>query len=82
MHTVGNPNYSVLGWQKPCYLMTDGYAETFAELMEETDWDKYGTGRDPRCADCMVHCGYEPTAVMDTVSNPFKMIESAISAFS
>jgi hopanoid biosynthesis associated radical SAM protein HpnH len=77
----GNPNYSVLGWQKPCYLMADGYAETFTELMEETDWDKYGTGRDPRCADCMVHCGYEPTAVMDTVSNPFKMIESAIGAF-
>jgi len=77
----GNPNFSVLGWQKPCYLMSDGYAETFAELMEETDWGKYGTGRDPRCADCMVHCGYEPTAVMDTVSNPFKMIESAISAF-
>jgi hopanoid biosynthesis associated radical SAM protein HpnH len=74
----GNPNYSVLGWQKPCYLMADGYAETFAELMAETDWDQYGTGRDPRCADCMVHCGYEPTAVMDTVSNPFKMIEAAI----
>ncbi|ETW95682.1 adenosyl-hopene transferase HpnH [Candidatus Entotheonella palauensis] len=78
----GNPNYSVLGWQKPCYLMSDGYAETFAELMEETDWDKYGTGRDPRCADCMVHCGYEPSAVMDTVSNPFKMVQSAIDAFS
>ena len=77
----GNPNYSVLGWQKPCYLMSDGYAETFDELMQETDWDKYGTGRDPRCADCMVHCGYEPTAVMDAVSNPFKMIESAIGAF-
>ena len=62
--------------------MADGYAETFTELMEETNWDNYGTGRDPRCADCMVHCGYEPTAVMDTVSNPFKMIESAIGAFS
>ncbi len=74
----GNPNYSVLGWQKPCYLMSDGYAETFAELMEGTDWDRYGTGRDPRCADCMVHCGYEPTAVMDAVSNPFKMVQSAV----
>jgi hypothetical protein len=62
--------------------MADGYAETFDELMAETDWDKYGTGRDPRCADCMVHSGYEPTAVMDTVSSPFKMIESAIGAFS
>lgn len=77
----GNPNYSVLGWQKPCYLMSDGYAETFDELMEQTDWDRYGTGRDPRCVDCMVHCGYEPTAVMDTVSNPFKMVQSAIDAF-
>ncbi len=73
----GNPNYSVLGWQKPCYLMTDGYVETFQELMDETEWDNYGRGRDPRCADCMVHCGYEPTAVMDAVSNPAKMVRSA-----
>jgi hopanoid biosynthesis associated radical SAM protein HpnH len=73
----GNPNYSVLGWQKPCYLMADGYAHTFQELMDETDWDRYGTGRDPRCADCMVHCGYEPTAVMDAVSSPVKMVQSA-----
>jgi hopanoid biosynthesis associated radical SAM protein HpnH len=74
----GNPNYSVLGWQKPCYLMADGYANTFQELMDETDWDRYGTGRDPRCADCMVHCGYEPTAVMDAVSSPAKMLRSAL----
>ena len=74
----GNPNYSVLGWQKPCYLMADGYANTFQELMDETDWDRYGTGRDPRCADCMVHCGYEPTAVMDAVSSPAKMLHSAL----
>jgi hopanoid biosynthesis associated radical SAM protein HpnH len=74
----GNPNYSVLGWQKPCYLMSDGYTNTFQELMEETDWDRYGTGRDPRCADCMVHCGYEPTAVMDAVSSPMKMVQSAL----
>jgi hopanoid biosynthesis associated radical SAM protein HpnH len=73
----GNPNYSVLGWQKPCYLMADGYASTFQELMDETEWDRYGTGRDPRCADCMVHCGYEPTAVMDAVSSPAKMLHSA-----
>jgi hopanoid biosynthesis associated radical SAM protein HpnH len=73
----GNPNYSVLGWQKPCYLMADGYANTFQELMDETAWDRYGTGRDPRCADCMVHCGYEPTAVMDAVSSPAKMLHSA-----
>jgi hopanoid biosynthesis associated radical SAM protein HpnH len=74
----GNPNYSVLGWQKPCYLMADGYAETFEELMETTAWDKYGTGRDPRCADCMVHCGYEATAVTDAVSSPAKALRSAL----
>ena len=74
----GNPNYSVLGWQKPCYLMADGYADTFQELMEGTSWDKYGTGRDPRCADCMVHCGYEASAVMDAVSNPVKALQSAL----
>jgi hopanoid biosynthesis associated radical SAM protein HpnH len=74
----GNPNYSVLGWQKPCYLMADGYAETFQELMAETDWDKYGTGHDPRCADCMVHCGYEASAVMDAMSSPVKALKSAL----
>ena len=73
----GNPNYSVLGWQKPCYLLADGYANTFQELMDETEWDRYGTGRDPRCADCMVHCGYEPTAVIDAVSSPAKMLHAA-----
>ncbi len=62
----GNPTYNVFGWQKPCYLLQDGYAESFDELMNETDWDRYGTGRDERCADCMVHCGYEATAVDDT----------------
>ncbi len=77
----GNPNYSVLGWQKPCYLMADGYVETFQELMADTKWDRYGTGRDPRCADCMVHCGYEPTAVMDAVSSPAKMVQAALSTF-
>jgi hopanoid biosynthesis associated radical SAM protein HpnH len=77
----GNPNYSVLGWQKPCYLMADGYATTFKELMEETAWHQYGTGRDPRCADCMVHCGYEATAVMDAVSTPAKAVQSAWATF-
>ena len=62
----GNPTYNVFGWQKPCYLLQDGYAATFKELMEDTAWDRYGTGRDERCADCMVHCGYEATAVDDT----------------
>jgi hopanoid biosynthesis associated radical SAM protein HpnH len=65
----GNPTRNVFGWQKPCYLMSDGYAQTFKELMETVEWDQYGTGRDPRCADCMVHCGYEPTAVLDSTAN-------------
>jgi hopanoid biosynthesis associated radical SAM protein HpnH len=60
----GIPSYSLFGWQRPCYLMSDGYAETYQELLETTDWDKYGRGRDPRCENCMAHCGYEPTAVM------------------
>jgi hopanoid biosynthesis associated radical SAM protein HpnH len=74
----GNPNYSVLGWQKPCYLMGDGYVSSFEELMEKTEWEQYGTGNDPRCADCMVHCGYEPTAVVDAMRNPANMIKSAL----
>jgi hopanoid biosynthesis associated radical SAM protein HpnH len=62
----GIPSYSVFGWQRPCYLMADGYAETYQELIETTDWDKYGRGNDPRCDNCMAHCGYEPTAVLET----------------
>jgi len=62
----GIPSYSLFGWQRPCYLMADGYAKTYKELIETTDWEKYGRGRDPRCENCMAHCGYEPTAVMDT----------------
>jgi hopanoid biosynthesis associated radical SAM protein HpnH len=65
----GNPTYNIFGWQRPCYLLQDGYASTFQELMETTDWDRYGTGRNERCADCMVHCGYEATAVDDTFSS-------------
>ena len=62
----GNPTYNVFGWQRPCYLLQDGYTKTFRELMEETNWDNYGTGRNEKCADCMVHCGYEASAVEDT----------------
>ena len=62
----GIPSYSIFGWQRPCYLMADGYAKTYRELLDTTDWSKYGRGRDPRCDNCMAHCGYEPTAVMDT----------------
>jgi hopanoid biosynthesis associated radical SAM protein HpnH len=60
----GIPSYSLFGWQRPCYLMADGYTATYKELLETTDWDKYGRGNDPRCDNCMAHCGYEPTAVM------------------
>lgn len=65
----GNPTYNIFGWQRPCYLLQDGYAQTFRELMETTDWENYGTGRNEKCADCMVHCGYEASAVDDTFSS-------------
>lgn len=70
----GNPTRNVFGWQKPCYLLGEGYARSFKELMETTEWDKYGTGNYEKCADCMVHCGYEPTAVNDTVAHPLKAL--------
>jgi len=62
----GNPTYNIFGWQKPCYLLQDGYTRTFQELLTDTEWDRYGTGRNEKCADCMVHCGYEASAVEDT----------------
>jgi hopanoid biosynthesis associated radical SAM protein HpnH len=65
----GIPSYSLFGWQRPCYLMGDGYASTYKELLETTDWDKYGRGKDPRCDNCMAHCGYEPTAVVATAAS-------------
>jgi hopanoid biosynthesis associated radical SAM protein HpnH len=65
----GIPSYSLFGWQRPCYLMADGYTKTYKELIETTDWSKYGRGRDPRCENCMAHCGYEPTAVLKTTSS-------------
>jgi hopanoid biosynthesis associated radical SAM protein HpnH len=63
------PSYSLLGWQRPCYLLSDGYAASYQELVQSTEWERYGRGRDPRCANCMAHCGYEPTAVMATMSS-------------
>ncbi|MCO6439665.1 MAG: adenosyl-hopene transferase HpnH [Nitrococcus mobilis] len=70
-----NPTYNVFGWQKPCYLLADeGYAPTFKELMEETDWERYGTGRNPKCDNCMAHCGYEGSAVADTLLHPWKAL--------
>ncbi|MCP9956474.1 adenosyl-hopene transferase HpnH [Streptomyces sudanensis] len=71
------PNYSVFGWQRPCYLMSDGHVPTYRELVEETDWDGYGRGRDPRCANCMAHCGYEPTAVLATVGSLRESLRAA-----
>ena len=65
----GIPSYSLFGWQRPCYLMSDGYATTYKELVETTDWDSYGRGKDPRCANCMAHCGYEPSAVLATMGS-------------
>ncbi len=74
----GNPTRNYFGWQRPCYLLGEGYAKTFKELMEETDWDAYGTGNYEKCANCMVHSGYEATAVMDSVTNPLKALGVAI----
>jgi len=74
----GNPTRNVFGWQRPCYLLVDeGYAPSFRSLMDETDWKRYGTGRNPKCADCMMHCGYEPTAIDDTLRHPFKALAVA-----
>ncbi len=72
----GNPTRNVFGWQKPCYLLVgEGYARTFDGLMNETEWDNYGTGRNPKCANCMVHCGYEATAVDDTFRRPWEALK-------
>jgi hopanoid biosynthesis associated radical SAM protein HpnH len=69
----GNPTRNVFGWQKPCYLLVDeGYAPSFKALMEETPWDKYGNSKNPKCANCMAHCGYEATAVEDAMRHPLK----------
>ena len=73
----GSPTRNIFGWQRPCYLLDEGYAETFKELMENTEWNNYGTGNYEKCADCMVHCGYEPTAVVDTVAHPLKALKVA-----
>jgi hopanoid biosynthesis associated radical SAM protein HpnH len=74
----GNPTRTYFGWQRPCYLLGEGYAKTFKELMETTDWDRYGTGNYEKCADCMVHSGYEASAVAETVRKPWKAAAQAI----
>jgi|SRR6185369_16457976 hopanoid biosynthesis associated radical SAM protein HpnH len=74
----GIPTYNIFGWQKPCYLLQDGYADTFQELMAETDWDSYGhKSGNPKCQNCMVHSGFEPTAVNDTFGSLGGMIATA-----
>jgi hopanoid biosynthesis associated radical SAM protein HpnH len=75
----GIPSYSLFGWQRPCYLMSDGYATTYKELIETTDWSKYGRGKDPRCENCMAHCGYEPTAVLQTTRSLRQSLRALLS---
>jgi hypothetical protein len=74
----GNPTRNVFGWQRPCYLLGEGYAASFRELMEETDWDAYGVGNYEKCANCMVHSGFEATAVADSVKRPWKALAVAL----
>jgi hopanoid biosynthesis associated radical SAM protein HpnH len=76
----GIPSYSLFGWQRPCYLMADGYAKTYQELLDTTDWDAYGRGRDPRCDNCMAHCGYEPTAVLATAGSVKESLRAIVRA--
>jgi len=77
----GMPSYSVLGWQKPCYLLNEGHYSTFEELLEATDWSKYGRkSGNPKCADCMAHCGYEPTAAIDAMQ-PQHVARSVLQLF-
>src|SRR5208282_1064695 len=74
----GNPTRTVFGWQRPCYLLGEGYAASFKQLMEETNWDSYGTGNYEKCADCMVHCGFEATAVEDAFNHPMQALSVAL----
>jgi hypothetical protein len=71
-----NPTYNLFGWQRPCYLLSDeGYAPTYKSLIEDTEWEKYGVGKNPRCDNCMAHCGFEGTAVNDAFSHPLKALK-------
>ena len=75
----GNPTRNVFGWQKPCYLLVgEGYAKTFDALMAETEWHKYGNGKNPKCANCMVHSGYEASAVDDSFRRPWQALKVAL----
>jgi len=74
----GIPCYSIFGWQRPCYLLSDGYVGSYKELLETTEWEKYGRGRNPKCENCMAHCGYEPTAVMSTMGSLRESLRAAV----
>ena len=74
----GMPTRNVFGWQKPCYLLGEGYVSSFKELMETTDWDSYGTGNYEKCSNCMAHCGYEPTAVAESAAHPLRALKVAL----
>jgi hopanoid biosynthesis associated radical SAM protein HpnH len=74
----GMPTRNLFGWQKPCYLLGEGYAKSYKELIETTDWDLYGTGKYEKCANCMAHCGYEPTAANAAVGNPLSALWTAL----
>lgn len=71
----GNPTRNIFGWQKPCYLLNHGHTETFDDLISKTDWDSYGVGRHTACNNCMMHCGFEPTAVADSIAHPWKVMK-------
>ena len=73
-----NPSYTIFGWQKPCYLLNKGYTTSFKSLLDSTNWEEYGVGRNPQCDNCMVSCGYEGTAVNDLFSHPVKALSVAL----
>lgn len=74
----GNPTRNPLGWKSPCYLITDGHYPSYEELMASTDWSRYGVGRDERCSQCMMHCGFEPTVVNEVAKNWRDMLEMVL----
>ena len=74
-----NPTYNIFGWQRPCYLLTDeGSAASYRSLMEDTEWNRYGVGRNARCNNCMAHCGFEGTAVNDAFAHPLKALRASL----
>ena len=76
----GNPTRTPQGWKQPCYLLTDGYCESFQDLMEKTEWERYGPGRDARCANCKMHSGFEASAVRE-MCRPGEMVKAMVRGF-